>query len=63
MENRLKEPFLYDAEALVQVLTNLIENSIKFGRHSERKAIRLIIDRHRDRVRLAVEDSGPGIPK
>lgn len=63
VENRLKEPFAYDAEALVQVLINLIENSIKFGRQSERKAIHLKIDRQRDIVRLAVKDTGPGIPK
>jgi signal transduction histidine kinase len=63
VENRLKEPFAYDAEALVQVLINLIENSIKFGRQSERKAIHLKIDRQRDIVRLAVKDMGPGIPK
>jgi signal transduction histidine kinase len=63
VENRLREPFAYDAEVLVQVLINLIENSLKFGRDSDRKAIRLTIARQGETVRLAVTDTGPGIPR
>lgn len=63
VENRLREPFAYDAEVLVQVLINLIENSMKFGSGSERKKIHLVIERRRGAVNLAVIDSGPGIPR
>lgn len=63
VENRLRGPFAYDAEVLVQVLVNLIENSIKFGSGSERKEIRLTIESHRGSVNLAVSDTGPGIPR
>jgi signal transduction histidine kinase len=63
IENRLKEPFAYDGEVLVQVLINLIENSLKFGRDGERKEICLTITRHKERVSLAVSDTGPGIPR
>jgi signal transduction histidine kinase len=63
VENRLKVPFAYDTEVLVQVLINLIENSLKFGRDSARKAIHLTISQHKERVSLAVRDSGPGIPR
>jgi signal transduction histidine kinase len=63
VENRLKEPFAYDAEVLVQVLINLVENSLKFGRDNRRKRIRVTIDKQRDTVSLAVRDTGPGIPR
>jgi signal transduction histidine kinase len=63
VENRLREPFAYDAEVLVQVLINLIENSMKFGSGSERKKIHLVIERRKGGVNLAVIDSGPGIPR
>lgn len=63
VENRLRGPFAYDAEVLVQVLVNLIENSLKFGSGSERKEIRLTIESHKEGVHLAVSDTGPGIPR
>jgi signal transduction histidine kinase len=63
VKNRLKEPFAYDSEVLVQVLINLIENSLKFGRDSQRKAIDLTITQNEDRISLAVRDTGPGIPR
>ncbi|MDJ0780746.1 MAG: HAMP domain-containing sensor histidine kinase [Desulfosarcinaceae bacterium] len=63
VKNRLKEPFAYDGEVLVQVLSNLIENSLKFGRDSDRKLIHLEIWKHRGMVHLAVTDAGPGIPQ
>jgi signal transduction histidine kinase len=55
--------FAYDREVLVQVLINLMENSIKFGRHLSEKQIAIATDAADGWVRLAVSDTGPGIPK
>jgi signal transduction histidine kinase len=55
--------FAYDREVLVQVLINLMENSIKFGRHLPEKHIVIAADAVDGWVRLTVSDTGPGIPK
>ena len=55
--------FAYDREVLVQVLINLMENSIKFGRHLPVKRIAIAADAVDGWVRLSVSDTGPGIPK
>ncbi len=56
-------PFNYDREAMIQVLINLIENSIKFGQSAVRKEITIRIYQDADRVKIAVADRGPGIPQ
>ena len=61
-ENRLARPFRYDREIMVQVLINLIENSIKFGAQSAVKAITVRLREEAERVRVEVADTGPGIP-
>jgi signal transduction histidine kinase len=61
-ENALIGPFRYDREIMVQVLINLIENSLKFGRSSPQKKITLRLHEAGDRVRIEVADTGPGIP-
>jgi signal transduction histidine kinase len=61
-ENRLQRPFRYDREIMVQVLINLLENSIKFGKASAVKRICLRLSESGNRVRIEVVDSGPGIP-
>jgi len=55
--------FAYDREVLVQVLINLMENSIKFGRHLPEKHISIASDAVDGWVRLSVSDTGPGIPR
>jgi signal transduction histidine kinase len=55
--------FVYDREVMVQILINLIENSIKFGRRSEPKQIRIAVEEGVDHVAVAVSDTGPGIPR
>ena len=55
--------FAYDREVLVQILINLMENSIKFGRHLEEKKIRIQVRAQEGWVRLRVSDTGPGIPR
>jgi signal transduction histidine kinase len=56
-------PFNYDREAMIQVLINLIENSIKFCQTAVRKEITIRIHQDADSVKIAVADHGPGIPQ
>ena len=49
-----------DADALRQVLLNLLDNAVKYGPRGQ--TIRLAVERARDTARLVVEDQGPGIP-
>jgi signal transduction histidine kinase len=56
-------PFQYDREAMIQVLINLIENSIKFGQSTAKKEITIQISQEEKRVKIAVSDRGPGIPR
>ncbi len=55
--------FAFDREVLIQVLINLIENSIKFGRTAPKKVITISTGTQDDCVRIAVVDTGPGIPR
>jgi signal transduction histidine kinase len=57
------KPFAYDCEAMVQILLNLIENSLKFSKTSAQRQI--TISAHQDtwRTYIQVSDKGPGIPK
>ena len=61
-ENSLTRQFRYDREIMVQVLINLIENSVKFGASSAVKAIAVRLREEGERVRVEVADTGPGIP-
>ncbi len=54
--------FTYDREVMIQVLINLIENSVKFGRQSDIRRIEIRVAPKGDHVRIAVVDTGPGIP-
>ncbi|QJE01902.1 PAS domain S-box protein [Massilia forsythiae] len=49
-----------DGDRLTQVITNLLSNAIKFSPPGERVVVEL--GRHREGLRLAVLDRGPGIP-
>ena len=55
--------FSYDREVLVQLLVNLIENSIKFGSQCELKQITISAAADTGNVRISVSDTGPGIPR
>jgi signal transduction histidine kinase len=56
-------PFKYDREAMIQVLINLVENSIKFCRSAPIKEITIRICQEPKRINIAVSDHGPGIPR
>ena len=50
-----------DADAVRQIVLNLLDNAIKFGPDSQ--VIRVILDAVDGAVRVTVEDEGPGIPE
>ncbi len=56
-------PFRYDREVMIQVLINLIENSMKFGQSTPRREIGIRTRRQDGRVNIMVSDTGPGIPR
>jgi signal transduction histidine kinase len=55
--------FRYDREVMLQVLINLIENSMKFGKHDPQREISIRTRREPDGVKIMVSDTGPGIPR
>jgi signal transduction histidine kinase len=55
--------FAYDREVLIQLMVNLIENSIKFGRQSHLRRIAISAEPDGNDIRIAVSDTGPGIPR
>ena len=55
-------PFKYDREVMIQVLINLIENSMKFGKSAPEREIRIRTVQEPDGVSIMVSDTGPGIP-
>jgi signal transduction histidine kinase len=57
------KPFKYDREVMIQVLINLIENSMKFGKRSPKRAIQIRIRSEDGKVKIMVADNGPGIPR
>jgi len=57
------KPFAYDREAMIQILINLIENSLKFGQNAAQREISINVHQDKQRVTLQVSDKGPGIPK
>lgn len=54
------DPIACDADAIVRVLTNLLDNASKYS--PEDGPIVIAVSQDRDTVRFAVRDSGPGIP-
>ncbi len=51
-----------DEDALRQILLNLLDNAVKYGPPEQEIRIRIENGNHK-RVRLLVEDQGPGIPQ
>jgi signal transduction histidine kinase len=62
-ETEQARPFKYDREVMIQILTNLIENSVKFGRTAPRREITLRVRPKGDWMNISVSDTGPGIPR
>jgi signal transduction histidine kinase len=56
-------PFIFDREVMIQVLINLIENSMKFGKRAPERDIHIRSELAGSRVKIMVSDTGPGIPR
>ena len=56
-------PFKYDREAMIQILINLIDNSMKFGKSLPSRKITLKVWSEQDTARISVSDTGAGIPR
>jgi len=56
-------PFKYDRELMIQVLINLIENSMKFGKNASEHNIHIRTRLEGSHVKIMVSDTGPGIPR
>ncbi len=63
IQNKIRRPFPYDREVMVQIIVNLMENSIKFGRKEPVRSIALSLETVKDKTKIRVSDTGPGIPK
>ena len=57
------QPFKYDREAMVQVLINLMENSLKFGKGLSERCITIRTQQTDGWIKVMVSDTGPGIPR
>jgi len=54
--------FKYDREVMIQVLINLIENSMKFGKGAPVREITLTVMKERSSIKISLSDTGAGIP-
>jgi signal transduction histidine kinase len=50
-----------DKDAFLQVVINLIDNAIKFGKNCPKKTIIIDIDESKDKLTFTIRDHGPGI--
>ncbi len=55
-------PFPYDREMMIQILINLMENSLKFARNATDRRLVLSVRPQGERVLISLSDAGPGIP-
>jgi signal transduction histidine kinase len=56
-------PVRFERDALLQVLFNLVDNAVKYARDGAERSITICAVPHDGGVRLAVRDSGSGVPE
>jgi signal transduction histidine kinase len=56
-------PALFDADALGQILDNLLDNAEKHTRMVEDRRVAVTVRADDDQLRIQVADNGPGIPR
>jgi len=54
---------LFDADALGQILDNLLDNAEKHTRMTENRQVSVTVGSDADHLRIEVADNGPGIPR
>ena len=57
------EPFAFDRDAVMQIVINLVDNSIKYAREAQDKLILVRTHPEKGCAVIEVEDHGPGVPK
>ncbi len=53
----------YDHDALMQIVVNAIDNSIKFAKDAEEKLIHISLKKQDGGLALRIRDFGPGVPQ
>jgi signal transduction histidine kinase len=53
----------FDAQAVEQIVVNLVDNAVKYAAGTEDPRIEIAVDRDGDRAVVRVRDRGPGIPE
>jgi len=56
------EPLTFDADAVTQIVVNLLDNAVKYARNAEDKTITVRTQSQGRFVVIEVEDHGPGVP-
>ncbi|MBE0536265.1 MAG: HAMP domain-containing histidine kinase [Phycisphaerae bacterium] len=56
-------PLAFDADAVMQIVINLLDNAIKYARQADEKIIRIRTRCENGYAIIEVEDHGPGIPR
>lgn len=55
--------FRYDRDVMIQILVNVLGNSIKFGKNAPPREITISVIPEGSHIRISVSDTGPGIPE
>ncbi|MFA5783736.1 MAG: HAMP domain-containing sensor histidine kinase, partial [Phycisphaerae bacterium] len=56
------DSFAFDADAVTQIIVNLLDNAVKYARNAEDKTITIRTQRQGRLAVIEVEDHGPGVP-
>jgi signal transduction histidine kinase len=57
------ESFMFDRDAVVQIVINLLDNALKYANGTDDKRILVRTKKQKDYAVIEVEDHGPGIPR
>ncbi len=59
-----KLPYIYFSKRrLLNILTNLLDNAVKYAEDVKNPSIEISAERSKDKVHISIRDNGPGIPK
>ena len=56
-------PFMFDRDAVAQIVINLVDNALKYAKTAADKRIILRTRQSKEMVFIEIEDHGPGIPR